>query len=179
MWWVNIFLMLVIIALLALMLFGRGGVIRQRRMERELDELRRRLQAYQRGWGSVSVHPSLFEFVRDLESLRSAIAGSKICERALYKKYRAPPGPALLSKILSRAKLDPEVKERLADEFLVGEVGRGLMRCLERGLTIERAAAEVGVPLAVAKGQIRRLQILGYMDGSLKPTESGWRALRA
>ncbi len=80
---------------------------------------------------------------------------------------------------MNRAKLDPAVKERIADEFLVGEVGRGLMRGLERGLTIERAAAEVGVPLAVAKGQIRRLQILGYMDGSLKPTELGWRALRS
>lgn len=179
MWWVDILLMLMVIVLLGVMLFGRGGVIRQKKLERELEELKQKLAYYQRGQEPpASLHPSLFDFVRDLESLRSAIAGSKISERSLYKKYRLHPGPRLLEKILIHTKLGPSLKERLADEFLVGEVGRGLMKALERGFTIERAAAEVGVPLVVAKGQIRRLQILGYLDGALKPTETGWRALR-
>jgi len=178
--WVDVFLTLVIIALLGGLLYGRGGVVRQRKLQRELQDLQKKLERYEKLKPDVQTRasPALFDFVRDLEVLRCAIAGSKICQKTLYKKYRLQTGPDLLNRILQKAKLEPSVKARLADEFLVGEVGRGIMQSLERGATIERAAAEVGVPLVVAKGQVRRLQILGYLDNRLKPTESGWRALK-
>jgi hypothetical protein len=181
MWWVEIFLMLVIIALLGGILFGRGGVVRERRLRREIRGLQEKVERYEsfKPEGPLRPSPVLFDFVRDLEILRSAIAGSGLCRKVLYKKYKLQPGPELLKRILLKTRLDPSLKERLADEFLVGEIGRGIMQSLERGATIERAAAEVGAPLAVAKGQVRRLQILGYLDGRLKPTEAGWRALRS
>ncbi|MEM3185021.1 MAG: hypothetical protein QXW92_05135, partial [Candidatus Hadarchaeales archaeon] len=114
-----------------------------------------------------------------LETLRSAIAGAKICQRTILKKYKTRPGAEALEKILARSKLPEPVKQRLADEFLVGEAGREIIRLLDRGETIERISAEVGMPLIVTKSQITRLQILGYLDGRLKPTEKGRRALQA
>jgi hypothetical protein len=69
------------------------------------------------------------------------------------------------------------VKGRLTDEMLVGEIGRTIMKSLDSGDTIERAADNAGVPLVVAKGQITRLQILGYLDSRLKLTERGRYAL--
>jgi hypothetical protein len=77
----------------------------------------------------------------------------------------------------ARPNIDPAVKRRLADEILVGEAGRTIMKSLDRGASIDRAASAAGMPLIVAKGQIRRLQILGYLDSRLKPTELGRRAL--
>ncbi len=179
---IEIFLMVVIVVLLGWMLMGKGGVVQRRKLERELEELKMKMQRSASWKGVVTeseprTHPGLFDFVRDLETLRCALAGSRICQRSLYKKYRLSPGPELLKKILAQSKIDPTTKERLADEFLVGEVGRGLMKSLNAGTTIERASAEVGVPMIVAKGQISRLQVLGYMDNRLKPTEMGLRSL--
>jgi hypothetical protein len=51
------------------------------------------------------------------------------------------------------------------------------MKGLNSGRTIEEAAADAGVPVAVAKGQIIRLQMLGYLDSRLKPTEKGLLAM--
>jgi hypothetical protein len=73
--------------------------------------------------------------------------------------------------------VDSSIKSGIADEMLVGEVGRALMKGLNSGRTIEEAAADAGVPVAVAKGQIIRLQMLGYLDSRLKPTEKGLLAM--
>lgn len=182
--WIEILLMGIILILLGVMLAGRGGALKRRRLEAEVEGLKAKLRELEGGIVGAGEEmelkrPSdLFGFVRDLETLRSAIAGSRICQQTLMKKYKLKPGVQLLKRVLSRARLEPSVKERLADEFLVGELGRGMLKSFNKGASIDQAAAEVGVPLVVARGQVRRLQVLGYLDNRLKPTEQGWRALR-
>ncbi|MEM2192422.1 MAG: hypothetical protein QXG38_02275 [Candidatus Hadarchaeales archaeon] len=173
----EVILMVLVIVLLALQLFGGGSIVRRKQLEREVESLRARIKEMEEATSAQS-RPDIFGFARDLETLRSAIAGSRICQKILQKKYHLPPGAELLKKIMSSYAIDQVTKERLADEFLVGEVGRGIMNSLKTGKTIERAAAEVGVPILVAKGQIARLQILGYLDNKLKITPLGERALK-
>jgi len=120
----------------------------------------------------------LAEFVRDLERLRTAIAGSGVCEKILKKKYRLEVGGGMLRRIFEAyPSLGLLTKQQLADEILVGELGRQIMRELEEGANVEEISGAVEAPLAVVKGQIRRLQLLGYLDGTLKPTPSGKRVL--
>lgn len=188
--WIIAFLVAIIIILMLWMLFfGGAGVSRQRKLQREIgalsEELRRTQEANEALRGSLGVgaearlrrHGDLFEFIRDLESLRCAIAGSKICQTTLSRKYNVAPGPELLELVLARPGIDSAVKERLADELLVGEVGRSLMQSLDKGAPVEQAAANAGVPVIVARGQVTRLQILGYLDARLKLTERGQDAL--
>lgn len=187
--WVEIFLVVIILILLGWILFSSSGIYRQRKSRREIsvlqEELRRMRDANEALREALGVgagtrlkrYGNLFEFVRDLDSLRSAIAGSKGCQDQLARKYNMGAGPELLARILAQPGIDSEVKERLADELMVGEVGRAIARSLNAGASIERAAAEAGVPLIVAKGQVTRLQILGYLDSRLKLTERGQKAL--
>jgi hypothetical protein len=181
--WIHVILMAIILILLGVILAGRGGILKRKRLESEVRDLRAKIRELEgagfAGEEAELKRPSdLFGFVRDLETLRSAIAGSKLCQQRLVKRYKLKPSSQLLKRVLSRARLEPSVKEKLADEFLVGAVGREMLNSFNRGASIERAAAEVGIPLVVAKGQVRRLQVLGYLDNRLKPTEQGWRALR-
>ncbi len=188
--WIVAFLVGIIVLLMTWMFFfGGAGVSHQRKLRREIERLREELGRLQEANEALRAklgvgaeerfrrYGNLSEFVRDLESLRCAIAGSKICQATLSKKYGVDPGPELLKRILDKPGVDPVVKNRLADELLVGEVGRTLMLNLDKGASIDRAAAEAGVPLMVARGQITRLQILGYLDSDLKPTEQGREAL--
>jgi hypothetical protein len=120
----------------------------------------------------------LAEFVRDLERLRTAIAGSGTCERILKRKYRVEVGVGMLRRIFDAyPSIGMLTKQQLADEILVGELGRQIMRELESGTNVEEVSGAVEAPLAVVKGQIRRLQLLGYLDGTLKPTPAGKRVL--
>ena len=188
--WLIVSLVAIVVVLVAwIIFFWGGGAYKQRRSQREIGALREELQRTQEindalrkslgvGTGArLKQHGDLAEFVRDLESLRCAIAGSKICQTMLSKKYNMDPGPGLLERILARPGVDFVVKGRLADEMLVGEIGRTIMNSLDSGNTMERAAANAGVPLVVAKGQITRLQILGYLDSRMKLTERGRYAL--
>lgn len=188
--WIIAFLVVVIIVLMTWMLFfGGAGLSKQRKLQKEVstlrEELRRTQEANEALRGNLGVgaearirrHGDLLEFVRDLESLRCAIAGSKICQTALTKKYEMNPGPELLDRILAKPGIDSAVKERLADELLVGEVGRVLMKSLDKGTPVDQAASNAGVPVVVAKGQVTRLQILGYLDARLKLTDQGREAL--
>jgi hypothetical protein len=190
MMWEIVFLVAVIVVLLVgIIVFWGRSAYRHRKLQREASALREELQRIHEinaalrkslGVGSGSrlrQYSEIAEFARDLESLRCAIAGSKICEEMLFKKYGVGPGPELLRRILARPGIDFILKGRLADEMLVGEIGRSLLRSLDKGSTVERAAAEARVPLVVAKGQITRLQILGYLDSRLKLTERGRDAL--
>lgn len=188
--WEIVFLVAVIGILLIgiIVLWGRNAY-RHHKLQREASALREELRRIHEinaalrkslGVGSGSrlkQYSEIAEFVRDLESLRCAIAGSKICEEMLSKKYGVGPGSELLRRILARPGIDFILKGRLADEMLVGEIGRSLLKSLDKGSTVERAAAEARVPLVVAKGQITRLQILGYLDSRLKLTERGRDAL--
>jgi hypothetical protein len=188
--WLTVLLLAIIVALvLWIIFFSSGGAYKQQKLQREIGVLREELQrtqeindALRRSLGAgpgtrLKQYGELAEFVRDLESLRCAIAGSKICQDMLFKKYNMAPGTELLQRILARPGVDSVVKGRLADELLVGEIGRAIMKSLDSGGTVERAAADAGVPLVVAKGQITRLQVLGYLDSRLKLTERGRYAL--
>jgi len=55
----------------------------------------------------------------------------------------------------------------------VGEVGRIILRNLDAGALLEQAASDAGVPLAVVRGLVKRLQALGYLDNRMKLTERG------
>lgn len=116
--------------------------------------------------------------VRDLEALRSAIAGAKVSLDRLQQKYGSAPGPELLSKILqSQPELSWALRERLAQDILVGEVGRSVLRALVSSPSLEQASASSGVPLAVVKSEVKRLQTLGYLDERLGLTQLGKMSL--
>ncbi len=187
--WVEIFLVAVILVLFGWIIYGSAGsrrgklhqeIISQReelRVLREANEsLRSTLGISEEG--KLRRHQEIFQFVRDLESLRGAIAGSTISQKVLNSKYGGGTPLEILAKVTdARPGIDAAVKRRLADEILVGEAGRTIMRSLDAGATIDRAASNAGMPLIVAKGQIRRLQTLEYLDSRLKPTEVGRKAL--
>jgi len=187
--WIEIFLVAIILILLGWILYSGGGS-RHRKLQQEIAAQREELRVLREAneslrnalgiseEGKLRRYQEIFQFVRDLESLRAAIAGSTISQKVLRDKYGEVQGTELLQKIMdARPNIDPAVKRRLADEILVGEAGRTIMKSLDRGASIDRAASAAGMPLIVAKGQIRRLQILGYLDSRLKPTELGRRAL--
>jgi len=183
------FLIIVILVLIWWIIVGNRKLLNHWRMKRELEAIRGevvRLQELNKalmseaGIGSLSRvrrNQVLFEFVRDLESLRSAIAGAKTAQEYLEKKYNTKIGEELLNRILTNSGVETSAKTGIADEILVGEVGRALMKGLNSGKTIEEAAACAGVPVAVARGQIIRLQMLGYLNSELRPTEKGLQAM--
>jgi hypothetical protein len=174
-------LLALVAVLLSLLLFWEGGLSERRRLRAERTAFKEELQKLRvtrvKPQPGAQKGDDLFDFARDIESLRGAIAGSKICQRTLRRKYGLSPGPELFAAIMKRSKLDTSSKLRLADEFLVGEVGRSMIRSLIAGASIEEAADNAGVPLIIANGQITRLRVLGYIDSSLRPTEIGKRAL--
>jgi len=183
--WVEALLVVIILILLGIILFF-GGITRTREPSRAVDSLRnevKRLQeaneAIRRGWGvgtktRTRRFGDLFGLVRELEELRCAVDGSKVCQRVLTQKYDIAPGAELLERILSeRPEMDPTAKQKLANELLVGEVGRIILRNLDAGALLEQAASDAGVPLAVVRGLVKRLQALGYLDNRMKLTERG------
>lgn len=183
--------MVVIILLLGWIFFsGGGGVSKQRKLSREIEELRRETQrlrdaneALRNSFGIGAKARALhlegwFDLIRDLEGLRCAIAGSSICQKMLAEKYDVPPGPELLERILAKCPaIDPSAKSKLASELLVGEVGRAVLRSMDSGVSLEVAASDASVPVVVARREVRRLQILGYLDTHLKLTTRGRGAL--
>ncbi len=188
--WIEIFLIAVILIMFGWIIYNGPGISRKNRLKQEViaqrDELRVLRDANESLRNSLGIseegklrrHQEIFQFVRDLESLRGAIAGSTISQKVLNSKYGSGTGPELFEKIMgARPGIDAAVKRRLADEVLVGEAGRTIMKSLDTGASIDRAASNAGMPLIVAKGQIRRLQTLGYLDQRLKPTETGRKAI--
>jgi len=186
--WIEIFLVAVILVLFGWILYG-GGASRRGKLHQELISQREEIRVLREAneslrsslgiseEGKLRRHQEIFQFIRDLESLRGAIAGSTISQKVLNSKYSGGSPKELLAKIMdARPGIDAAVRRRLADEMLVGEAGRTIMRSLDAGATIDRAASTAGMPLIVAKGQIRRLQSLEYLDSRLKPTEAGRKA---
>ena len=186
----EVLLVLVIFILLALLLFSGGGVFRVRRLSAEVETMREELrrlraanEALRNNLGAIGDERAkssseICELARDLETLRSAIAGSSQCQKLLAEKYGIQPNPELVNRILAaRLRVDRATKWRLAHELLVGEVGRAMLRALRAGRTIEQASADADVPVVVGKGQIKRLQVLGYLDDRLELTERGREAL--
>jgi hypothetical protein len=187
---VEVILVAVIVVLLALLLFSAGSILWVRRFAAEVNEMRAQVGRTQVanealrnnlsamvGERSKSFSDAV-ELVRDLETLRSAIAGSSECQKLLAAKYGGAASPELVDRILaSKPKIDRETKRRLAHELLVGEVGREMLRGFRDKKSIEQASAGAGVPVAVGKSQIRRLQVLGYLNERLELTERGQEAL--
>jgi len=162
---------------------GRRLAIKVNRLEEEvrrLDQENRRLkeEVLRKPERDREEMQRVSELVRDLEALRSAIAGAKPSLERLRGKYGLAPGPELLTKILqSQPNLTWALRERLAQDILVGEVGRAVLRSLASSPSLERASADSGVPLAVVKSEVRRLQTLGYLNERLELTELGKRSL--
>lgn len=188
--WQEAFLVLVILALLAWALFSGGGTFRTRRIKAEINGLREELakmrsinEALRDRLDSEQDEKArslvdICELARDLEILRSATAGSTTCQRELAEKYDIQPSPELIDRILAtKPKIDPATKKKLAHELLVGGVGRVILRGLDAGGSIERAAGNAGVPVVIARDQVKRLRVLGYLNDRLKPTERGREAL--
>jgi len=183
-------LVIIIFVLLALLLFSGGGVFRVRRLSAEADDMReelKRLQAANEAIrGSLDTHrdnrartlADVIELTRDLETLRSAVAGSSVCQKSIVEKYGVQPSPELVTRILAaRLNVDAMTKRKIAHELLVGEVGRTFLRAMRAGRTIGQASADAGVPVVVGKGQVKRLQVFGYLDERLELTELGREAL--
>lgn len=188
--WVEALLVVIILILLGIILFSSDGIARRRVLSSQVDSLHKEIKRLESanealrssmGMGSetrVKRFADIFELVRDLEALRCAIAGSSTCKQMLTKKYGMDMGPELLKRILAaRLWMDSAVKQRIADELLVGEVGRAILRSLNSGAHLDRAASNAGVPVTIARGQIRRLQVLGYLDNRVALTNRGREAL--
>lgn len=186
----EVVLVLIILALLALLLFSGGGVFRVRRLSAEVDsmsgELGRMQVANEALRGSLGTRrdervrslAEAVELARDLEILRSAVAGSTVCQKSIVEKYGTEPGPELVSRILAaRSRVESVTKRKIAHELLVGEVGRIFLRSMRAGRSIGQASADAGIPVVVGKGQVKRLQVLGYLDDRLGLTELGREAL--
>ncbi len=182
----EILLVLVILALLAWVLFSGGGTFRTRRLSAEIGRLHKEIEllrgvneALRGGLGSAQAERArlsadICSIVRDLELAKAAIAGSRVCRETLIGKYGLEPGPELVDRILaSSPRVDRATRQRLANEVLVGEVGGIVLKGLAAGAKIERIAADAEVPITVARSQIKRLQVLGYVDERLKLTDRG------
>lgn len=187
--WVEALLVVIILLLLGIILFSGGGTVRRRGLSREVDSLRKEVKRLREaneslrssmGVGAktqVRRFGGLFGLVRELDELRCAVDGSSACQRVLTERYGIAQGPELLERILAaRPEMDPAAKRKLANELLVGEVGRSILRNLDVGAPLEQAASDAGVPLVVARGQVRRLQVLGYLDNRMGLTKRGREA---
>lgn len=188
--WMEALLVIIILILLAWSLFSGGGAFKVRRLSADVKGLQGELariravndalRASLDGKESQRVKSlgDMCELARDFECLRSAIAGSSPCQKILSSKYGAQPSPELVDRILtSKPGVDLAMKRRLANELLVGEVGRDLLHGLAEGKSIEQTAGDADIPVVVARGQIKRLQVLGYLDDRLELTERGREAL--
>jgi hypothetical protein len=187
---VEVILVIIIVILLALLLFSGGSILWVRRFAAEVNDMRAQVgrmqvanEALRNNLSAMvgertKTFSEVVELARDLEILRSAIAGSSECQKLLTDKYGGVTGPELVDRILaSKPRVDRATKSRLAHELLVGEVGRAMLRGLGGKKTIAQASADAGVPVVVGKGQIRRLQVLGYLNERLELTERGQEAL--
>ncbi|MCQ8898505.1 MAG: hypothetical protein NQU48_03605 [Hadesarchaea archaeon] len=162
---------------------GRRLALRVNRLEGEVrkltqENLRLREEVLKKPEQEKAETGKISALVRDLEALRSAIAGAKVSLERLQKKYGLGPGPELLTKILqSQPDLSWALRERLAQDILVGEVGRAVLRSLASSSSLDQVSATSGVPLAVVKSEVRRLQTLGYLDEKLSLTQLGKMSL--
>jgi hypothetical protein len=187
---VEVLLVLIIFVLLAILLFSGGGIFRVRRLSAEANDAREELRQMQAAnealRGSFDTRrdnraralADVLELTRDLETLRSAAAGSTTCQKSIVGKYGVQLSPQLVTRILAaRPNVDAMTKRKIAHELLVGEVGRKFLHAMRAGRTIGQASADAGVPVVVGKGQVKRLQILGYLDERLGLTNLGLEAL--
>lgn len=176
-----------LLCLLLALIFGIHRELTVRKLKKKVGELQEELAALSEMNEMLTENLSrkiskseniAADFIRDLERLRTAIAGSGICEKMLRSKYKCELGTTMLRRIFEAyPSLSFPTKQRIADEILVGELGRLILAELNKGLGVEDVSVAVQAPLAVVKGQIRRLQLLGYLDSTLKPTASGKRVL--
>ena len=188
---VEAILVLIILVLLAIILFSGGGIFRVRKLSSDIDKLRgemRRLQAVNESLREnidstddrrLRSFSEFVTLVRELENVEMALAGSSSIRQQLVAKYSVEVSPEMVDAILARSeRVDSTTKERLAKEILVGDTGRILLKSMSSGATVDRAAADAGLPTIVAKNQIRGLQILGYLDDRMELTSRGRDALR-
>jgi len=183
-------LVLIIFILLAAMMFSGGGVFKMRQLSAQVarmsDELERlnslnaSLRSNIEGAGEKQAKDfsEICSLVHELENVEMALAGSSSLRRRLAEEYGVEISPELVDRIFERStRIDPATKERLANEIFVGETGKAILKSLDTGAAMDRVAIDAGLPPTVARSQIVAMQILGYLDTRLKPTEKGRRAL--
>jgi len=188
--WIELLLALIIVVLVIWMIFPGGAnfppqrlALQLRRARKEIDRLREINEVLRANLDAArSERTRLFSelctIASELEQLKAALEGSRRAEEELKQKYGVEPGPESLERILASApRIDLQIRRRLANEILVGDVGRALMNSLNSGAPISVAATEAEIPLSVAKNKIRVLQTLGYLDERLRLTELGQEAL--
>jgi len=183
---VEVILVAIIVVLLSWIFLPGWKLIERRKLAEEMNKLEREIRRLSDE--NVKLKAELFRkpeeeaneaekiscLVRDLERLRSAMAGAKTSWEELQKKYGTDAGPELVKRILqSQPGVSWILKEKLAQEILVGEVGRSVLRALASSPSIENASVKSGAPLAIVKNEIKRLQTLGYLDDKLNPTDLG------
>lgn len=183
-------LVLVILVLLAVMLFSGGGAFKTRQLSAQvsrmsdeiarLNSLSESLRSNIEGAGEKQAKDfaEICSLVHELENVEVALAGSSSLRRRLAEKYGVEISPELVDRIFERStRIDPATKERIANEIFVGETGKAILKSLNGGAAMDRVALDAGLPPTVARSQIVAMQILGYLDTRLKPTEKGRRAL--
>lgn len=188
--WLEVVLLIVIIALISWIVFFGGGTLRTQKLTFKIrnlqDELKRlkdvnevlraSLEAEHRE--RTRLFSGICTLAGDLEQVKAALAGSRNAQKSLKQKYDAEPSPELIERILeSIPRADLAVTQRLAHEILVGETGRAILRSLNTGAPITQAAIDADVPVATARNQVKTLRTLGYLDERLRPTELGRKAL--
>ncbi|MEM2908398.1 MAG: hypothetical protein QXP65_04300 [Candidatus Hadarchaeales archaeon] len=186
--WTEAFLIFIILVLLGWVLFSGEGRFKARKLRTQVDSLRDELERLRstnealrskleaEGEERARYLEDVQTLARELEILKSAVAGSTYCQKILAEKYGAKSG--LLDHILAaHPKIEPKAKRKLAHEILVGEIGRIILRYLDARLSIERAAGDAGIPVIMAREHVKRLQVLGYLDERLRLTELGREAL--
>lgn len=187
---IEVVLIIIIVLLLAWIYYSGGGTTRTLRLSRENKDLREEVASLRKANEAIRsgieyTHEELSahtmeacKLVEDLERLKDALVGTMSAEETLKEKFDEGPSPELVRLILdSKPEIDSSLKRRLADEVLVGDLGREILRDLDMGKSIADASTNAGVPLQKGRRKIRALQITGYLDSKLNLTEYGRKAL--
>lgn len=113
-----------------------------------------------------------------LVRVKEALRGSTAAREMIEEEFDEDIGPKLIRDILATEEgVDIQLKRRLAHNILAGDIGRDIMRKLEKGMGLERAIEDSGVPLRVGKERVRILKEIGYLDNRLNLTEWGSEVL--
>lgn len=180
----------IICLLLAWINYSGGGTTHTLELKREKEKLQEKIEdlkgtnealrsSIESGNKGVSAQmDEVCELVGNLECIKDALLGAEPAEKKLKEEYDEEPSPELVHNILdSKPLINSSLKRKLADEVLVGNLGRGILKNLDKDKPIAEAFADVGVPLREGRQEIKVLQTTGYLDNELNLTVHGRRAL--
>lgn len=188
--WIEITLAVIILALLSWIYYIKGWNTDRRDLIEEKRELEDRIlsleqtnETLRESLSSTADRTSrplkrILSVAQDLIKVRDAGLGSRKARVFIEDKYDTKLSPVLIKKVLSSIdNVNPPLKRRLAHEILVGDIGRYILKSINEGKSLNRAAEKSGVPLRVVKQRARLLKETGYLDNKLNLTELGNEAL--